>query len=420
MKCHLDLSEGGVSGGLSVSVPLRPSGMLFATLGFLAAVWLLGVGWLAFLFSRLRRSLLDLEGALRQRDEANDDLGQNLVRLEEAARMSRVLNETLEWLQACNMVSEAGAVIAFQAAKAFPDTSGCLRLKTDSGMLKTVSRWGVAKDDGQDETRPEDCWALRLGRAAVQGGEGGSSCRSCQSADGGVSVCVPLSAMGEDLGALRIDGAAARFDSAAAAGFGERVSLALASIRMRETIKLQASTDHLTGLLNRRSMEERLGQELRRARRKGLPVSFAMVDLDRFKDVNDNYGHESGDAVLRRMGELLRSRMRQEDVVCRFGGEELGIIFPEATAVLAAERCEDLRKRIASEVFTGPKGERFSVTASFGVAQTDLSVNSEESLVLEADKALYEAKRAGRNNVAVAPCTGVAAVSGQQDGPLDS
>lgn len=163
-----------------------------------------------------------------------------------------------------------------------------------------------------------------------------------------------------------------------------------------------ATTDELTGAYNRRHFFELGEREMNLARRSDRPLSFAMFDLDLFKDVNDRRGHPAGDAALRKVCETCRAVLRSSDMLCRYGGEEFVILFPDATPRAAAEIAERLRSAIASSIVEFG-GENFSVTASFGVAGAETGPAGEIADYLKrVDEALYRAKQAGRNRVELA------------------
>ena len=160
----------------------------------------------------------------------------------------------------------------------------------------------------------------------------------------------------------------------------------------------QAATDSLTGLANRRSLDEELALEWRRAHRVGDSLAFVLLDLDDFKAVNDNHGHQAGDAVLRAVGEILGGGVRQVDLAGRYGGEEFALILPETDLAGALKLTERLRARLESAAVELPSGAILHATASFGVAVKDELATPEE-LVAAADEALYAAKAAGKNRV---------------------
>lgn len=160
--------------------------------------------------------------------------------------------------------------------------------------------------------------------------------------------------------------------------------------------------DQLTGLYNHREFFRLLGEELARSLRYGHQVSLLMLDIDYFKRVNDTYGHLAGDQVLRRLPELIRGQLRINDLPCRYGGEEFGVILPETGTEQALEVAERVRSEIARIPIDLPDGGSLRVTVSVGIATFPGAGKSEESLLSAADLALYQAKRSGRNRICVA------------------
>jgi diguanylate cyclase (GGDEF)-like protein/PAS domain S-box-containing protein len=172
---------------------------------------------------------------------------------------------------------------------------------------------------------------------------------------------------------------------------------------LQERLREQSTHDALTGLYNRRFLEESFRRELLLAERTGHPVSVIMEDLDHFKAVNDRDGHLAGDAVLRACGDLMRRHARASDVVCRYGGEEFLLVLPGVPKESAVERAEQLRgAMMATQVGYGPS--QITVTASFGVATFPCDGRTGDELIAAADSALYAAKAGGRNRVNV--CSG--------------
>ena len=161
-----------------------------------------------------------------------------------------------------------------------------------------------------------------------------------------------------------------------------------------------ATTDALTGLFNRRHFLQRMQVEMDRVRRSGGEIALVLIDLDHFKEVNDRYGHQAGDDVLRKTGRFLREQVRSIDTAGRYGGEELCVLLPDTDATQAAVIADRLREEIAAMRFTSTDGHRFGITASFGVAQWD-GMADRDMLFVQADNALYAAKGAGRNRVVV-------------------
>jgi diguanylate cyclase (GGDEF)-like protein/PAS domain S-box-containing protein len=169
-----------------------------------------------------------------------------------------------------------------------------------------------------------------------------------------------------------------------------------------EALVLQANTDSLTGLATRRHFLERVSQELGRAQRYGGPTSMILLDLDEFKAINDNNGHQVGDEVLKALGDICRSTLRSVDVAGRLGGEEFAILLPETNGSQAMEVAERLRKNIAETVVYVKNGKPVQFTASMGVETLCDATLDIDRLLSNADLALYNAKRSGRNKVCAA------------------
>ena len=167
---------------------------------------------------------------------------------------------------------------------------------------------------------------------------------------------------------------------------------------LQATLREQAIRDGLSGLYNRRFLEETCTRELARAQREGYPVALAMFDLDLFKRVNDTYGHAAGDAVIVALARLLQQHARSSDTACRFGGEEFVLLLPGVDLETAAARVEELRRTFAATVITFG-AFRLHATVSAGIAAYPAHGLSTRELVARADEALYSAKRAGRNRV---------------------
>jgi diguanylate cyclase (GGDEF)-like protein len=178
-----------------------------------------------------------------------------------------------------------------------------------------------------------------------------------------------------------------------------QASVSIENVGLHETVERQAVTDELTGLSNRRRFQEVLASEVERSRRFAQPVGLVMLDIDDFKTVNDTYGHQAGDVVLREVARVLRASSREIDEPARYGGEELAVVLPGTDLDGAYNLAERVRQGIEGldlPVFRAD-GSRLHVTASFGAATLPLSAHDGRGLVAAADAALYEAKRAGKN-----------------------
>lgn len=170
---------------------------------------------------------------------------------------------------------------------------------------------------------------------------------------------------------------------------------------VRQTIEL-AVTDGLTGLHNRRYLDNHLKTLFNRAAARARPLSVCITDIDRFKSVNDTYGHDAGDEILREFARRIRSTVRGADLACRYGGEEFVVVMPDTDAASAASIAERLRGIIEAAPFSLPSGGVLNITASLGIASFADGVDTPEQLLKNADRALYEAKNGGRNRVVAA------------------
>ena len=176
--------------------------------------------------------------------------------------------------------------------------------------------------------------------------------------------------------------------------------LAILQVEKLKAIQDTANKDGLTGVFNKRHFQERMSAEIRRAERDGLGVSLFLLDIDDFKNYNDTNGHVAGDEVLKKMGQLLRGSIREDDVVARYGGEEFVILYPGASKALAYRLAQGLRRAVESHPFAGGELQPLgAVTISGGVASYPQDAPTEVELIRAADHALYQAKKAGRNRI---------------------
>jgi diguanylate cyclase (GGDEF)-like protein len=314
-----------------------------------------------------------------------------------------------EKLQSCLSLDEAYPLIAQQVQCLFPARSGALFiLDPASNLLEAVSTWGDPLV-GELIFPPTDCWSLRRGRFNVgRNSRRERLCRHLSRPHPEPYLCLPLLAQGETLGMLHIqnpiDFAPERVEplETLAVTVSDHISLALANIRLREKLAHQVVHDVLTGLFNRRYLEETLEREIYRARRKGASLGLIMLDLDYFKLFNDAHGHEAGDNLLSALGEFLAKQVRREDVACRYGGEEFVLILAETSLEIVRQRAEDIRRKFA-KLPVMHRGQLLeSVTLSLGVAMFPEHGANGRDVLRAADEAMYRAKAQGRNRVVVA------------------
>jgi diguanylate cyclase (GGDEF)-like protein len=349
------------------------------------------------------------------------ELTDQVVRYEElhkqTTRLNReviLLGELSESLQSCLTTDEAYNLITATGEVLFLGSSGAVCVIASSrDTVKIVASWG-----GVDfsDFEPKDCWALRRGRLQrFRSDQASLTCTHLANSRGLGSMCVPMMAHGEALGLLYIDiGSSTEShpreivsepftaEERLARTLAEQSALALANLNMRDVLKMQSTRDSLTGLFNRRYMEESLDRELKRAVRKSSSLAVLMIDVDHFKSFNDTFGHESGDAVLRCLGTLLKAQFRGEDIVCRYGGEEFTVILPEASTDVARQRSSALCEA-SKQMLVQYRGQPLrSISLSIGIAVFGEHGTSADSLLRASDAALYLAKAQGRDQVVVA------------------
>ena len=317
------------------------------------------------------------------------------------------LFEMADVLQSATDHIDANAVLKATAGDLLPDFPGALYVFNNSrDRLVLSTHWGRGAGEPLSETiNPNACWALKRGKPHLNRAEGEKLCCAHHAHDGWTVLEIPMIARGEIVGLMQLfaRGADAEARLGTVTGLGsalaDGMSLALANMALREKLRNQALRDPLTGLYNRRFMEDSLQRFVRLADREQREISLLMVDLDHFKRLNDEHGHAFGDQVLRETASTLLGALRETDIVCRYGGEELVVILPDCPLERAADKAEFLRLRI--EELSNTHGTEIS--ASFGVASLPHTSQSVTDLLSAADAALYRAKQGGRNQVVKAP-----------------
>jgi diguanylate cyclase (GGDEF)-like protein len=312
-----------------------------------------------------------------------------------------------ELLQSCVSLDEVFATALGFAPKIFPTARGAMALLNASRSLAEVIGSWTGCQVPLREFEPVDCWALRTGHPHMV--SAGDSSAPCAHAAGvkNAYLCIPILAQGETLGILHLQATDETpqlntSELSFKTTFAAQVGLSIANIRLREALRTQSVRDALTGLYNRRYLEELLEREVRRAARGAHSLGVLMIDLDHFKNFNDTYGHDAGDAVLRETGVSLARGIRAEDFVCRFGGEEFVVILPTASLDAACARAERLRLKMKELTVMHQGRSMGMLTVSVGVAVFPEHGLSPKELMAAADAALYEAKRRGRDQVVVA------------------
>jgi diguanylate cyclase (GGDEF)-like protein/PAS domain S-box-containing protein len=347
-----------------------------------------------------------------QLSNANRKLAEKVQELEQRSEEIHLLSEMGSRLQLCESASEAYVEISNAAEMLFPKWSGALCVTSASrSAVEAVAEWGQASQ-GERVFGPDDCWALRRGQPqSYRQGEKFAPCRHLNLAVVTESLCVPLTAQNEALGILSLQRIGGQEEPVSgprssweaqrrlAAVLAEQVALALGNLKLRETLKNQSICDPLTGLFNRRYMEESLEREFSRASRNKSSVAIVMMDLDHFKRFNDTFGHQAGDTLLRAFGDLLKRTTRGQDIACRYGGEEFALVLTESNLPGALQRAEILRHQV-KQLSVEYAGQLLgAVSVSMGVALFPEHGTTMGDVMRAADQALYCAKREGRDRV---------------------
>jgi diguanylate cyclase (GGDEF)-like protein len=386
-----------------VSFPLREGTDAIAVLEFFSAE---SRGEDASLADRLAAILPRAAAALRSRrneerhrlraaalDQRLDERTQEIGRRGEAVAL---LNGMTGMLQSARSIADILEILRQVSPRLFSGTRGGLYiLDAAHRTLESVVAW---ESLSEPSFHVDDCWALRLAQThVVRLPSGGPLCPHIRGTPGGKALCFPLLAHGEAHGLLHLAGTEA--DERFALNVASQIALAMANVKLRESLQVQAVRDPLTGLYNRRFLEQALDRELRRAARAGTPVGVLMADIDFFKRINDTSGHAAGDEVLKELGRFFTEHLRPYDVACRFGGEEFTLILPGSSLENAVRHGERLREAVR-ELAPSFEGRTIGpVSLSLGVAVFPEDGETAEALIAAADAALYEAKSRGRNRV---------------------
>jgi diguanylate cyclase (GGDEF)-like protein len=370
---------------------------------------------------RQHRERLEADVAARTKElvSANEQLTLSVERVENHVSQIVRLTEFGQLIQSCNSAEEVFGAARHVMSELFPQDSGVIAVLNASGtVMEGAAAWGEAPPR-QRVFEPDDCWAFRRGHPHVVSSlDSPLRCKHLTGEDGPVSICLPMMAQGDSLGVLQFNfhreetpdaehetGDLQSTRGRLAMTLAEGIALALNNLKLKEALKNQSIRDPLTGLFNRRYLEQVLERECRRAVRSRRPLTLLALDVDHFKQFNDTWGHDGGDAVLRELGALLKSTFRGEDVACRLGGEEFVVLLADASLEAGRQRAEQLRKLVQELQVKFRAQTLSSITISIGLAAFPDHGSAPEALLTAADRALYQAKKQGRNRVAHAAAT---------------
>ena len=323
------------------------------------------------------------------------------------------LSELSEWMQTCRSLEELFRVISHYLEKMFTGTCGDLFLYSPSrDVLDRACSWGNQKNP-QNHIKVEDCWGLRRGRSYLfdRDSKGLLCDHALQRGEKQISIksynCIPILAHGEIIGLLSIEQSKsiaiekefAASQRGAAEQCAEQIGLAIANVRLRDELQEQSSRDSLTGLFNRRYFMKALRETLAFSKPQESCPALISLDVDRFKQINDKFGHEAGDAVLCRLSEVLKGGIPTNATVARLGGEEFSVLLPETSKDDALNLAESLRIKVGKMHIYAQGALLPAVTISCGVTSMDSDSERPSELLRRADKAMYQAKDSGRNKV---------------------
>lgn len=323
--------------------------------------------------------------------------------------MRDLLSRMTQRMQGCDALPDLKEVIERFVPEIVPGLAGRLYLLDESrNAMVEACNW-LLPTHSRSEFPPIACWALRRGLPHRPAGKTLDVPCDHLALDGAAmidSICLPLTVQRETLGMLYFEPRAGISDAAEAPEIylhmlAENIGLALSNLRLRDALREMAMADPLTGLANRRQLEAQLELRLAEADRLNEPISCMMLDVDHFKQFNDKFGHDAGDAVLRNVGSTLRRLTREQGLAFRYGGEEFLLLIPEVGPDQASSRAEEIRTAM-SAIRVEHRGEELGpITVSIGVASAPDQCTT-QNLVRTADAALLRAKSSGRNRVEVA------------------
>ena len=314
------------------------------------------------------------------------------------------LNRMNDLLLSCETRAEAEAIIARGAAELFVGCPGALALREDgSQTLRLAAAWGGGR--GLPETLAlRDCWALRRGEIyEVTDPANGVHCLHIADVPERPYLCVPVSARGESLGLLYLESG----DSTVPVGelrtlaeaVGESVKLALSNLRLQVALRDQAIRDHLTGLFNRRYLDETLPREIYGCERRNEPLVVAMLALDEYESLHEVHGHEAGNQALGMIGGLVKQFLRGGDIACRYGGADFILLLLDVTVEDASVRLDGLRQ-VVSELGLSRVGmASLPLSISVGIVALGAGERNAAALIARASAALSQAKAGGCNRV---------------------
>lgn len=340
--------------------------------------------------------------------ESHKQQAEGIKKLEIKNEQITLMVEMSDIMLAANSQEELIVIMSKYAQRLLDFAAGYLFMMHPSkNSLEQVGSWG--KPQPQEKLlKPEQCWAIRLGRMHLTSHDRREllcshiqlqkkdNVRGC--------MCLPLMAQNDIYGMLYIeftDDASIKNTEKKLliTAFAELTALAMANVRLRENLRYQSIRDPLTGLYNRRYLEDALSRQIHQSSRAQSEFAVIMLDLDHFKKINDTFGHDAGDMVLKEMTDVMKLSLRAGDIVARFGGEEFIIIFHDIDLKQVKMKAEKIKLSISKMNVRYGTQNIGPLTVSMGISMYPQDSREMDSLIEYADKGLYHAKETGRNRI---------------------
>lgn len=378
-----------------------------------------GSHWLDLMFSPLTtrdgeirghaiiiRDITKRKNAQEQLERANTELSRRIQELDKYNRDLKQLNQMSAELQNCDLLEDAYPIIVRFIHILLPNLKGGLYVFTPgSDVMELATCWG-GYEPARKTFDKNECWGLLKGEVHRVNLENMHMiCAHADRQTGFKYVCNPMIIEGFPFALIHLNYLSTEISDnqvQLARIVIDAIKLALTNLKMKVNLRQDSIRDPLTSLFNRRYLNETMKLEIFKARHAGKPLSIIMVDIDNYKEINDQYGHSQGDQVLISMSQLFLANIRSGDIVCRYGGDEFMIVLPGAPPEIAFARAELIRQETDTMLLAKEGSQDYRITLSIGVAAFPGHANSVEALIQAADNALYRAKQEGRNRTIIA------------------
>lgn len=363
--------------------------------------------------AQIARDVSELMKREMELKNKNNEIEESYKKIEEKAHEMSIINDMNNVFRTSASLEDTLTMINLYIKKLIPESTGIIYLmKQSKNYLELALEWGGLDVNSEKIFAPEECWSLRQGKMYIYIDESDSMpCKHViMEKEIPPYICIPLLALNEVIGVMHIRIPGLKNDKDKFNQFIEekqillqnvsgQIALSISNIKLQEFLKVRSTRDVLTNLYNRSYLNETFDRDLQRALRNQTSIAVIMMDLDHFKKVNDTYGHDAGDIVLREISKTITAQLRKSDIACRYGGEEILIVLYDADKNFAVEKIEFLRQSISDLEFKFVN--LINITASFGIAMFPADGRTSEDLIRAADQALYQSKMNGRNQVTV-------------------